>query len=297
MEDHHIGKGALAGLEFLGPRTEEPAIADGERVAVDLVDGGDFGQRLLIGADKLLPVQAARAGRFIKLQLSLNLEVQALRGLDRSANAPTLDLDHDVDLVTGTSLCRPPALETVKIPVPGHSLVGRVDIQAKKNQQNRHRYFHVLNLSPCREAIPFTGATVVLAGFPIRPVAKKSELQSCCEKSNFSISPGNRLSTGEQRPPLMSRRCLRRPLSRDPDAVIVGAVHRCSNAPPGVIENLPGSSHVCHLDLSPNILQGYGENSGVAPRNSGRASGLMKAFFPQRFSLNSTQILDITQIA
>src|SRR5271165_6782532 len=56
---------------------------------------------------------------------------------------------------------------------------------------------------------------------------------------NFSISPGNRLSTGEQRPPLMSRRCLRRPLSRDPDAVIVGAVHRCSNAPPGVIENLP----------------------------------------------------------
>src|SRR5271166_1422021 len=58
---------------------------------------------------------------------------------------------------------------------------------------------------------------------------------------NFSISPGNRLSTGEQRPPLMSRRCLRRPLSRDPDAVIVGAVHRCSNAPPGVIENLPDS--------------------------------------------------------
>jgi hypothetical protein len=39
-----------------------------------------------------------------------------------------------------------------------------------------------LNLSPCREAIPFTGATVVLAGFPIRPVAKKSELQSCREK-------------------------------------------------------------------------------------------------------------------
>src|SRR5271165_7199843 len=58
------------------------------------------------------------------------------------------------------------------------------------------------------------------------------------DRGNFSISPGNRLSTGEQRPPLMSRRCLRRPLSRDPDAVIVGAVHRCSNAPPGVIENL-----------------------------------------------------------
>jgi hypothetical protein len=156
VEDHHIGKDALAGLEFLGPRTEEPAIADGERVAVDLIDGGDFGQRLLIGADKLLPVQAARAGRFIKLQLSLNLEVRALRGLDRSANAPTLDLDHDLDLVPGTGLCRPSALETVKIPVSGHSLVGRVDIQAKKNQQDRHRYFHVLNLSPCREAIPFT---------------------------------------------------------------------------------------------------------------------------------------------
>src|SRR5271166_2273985 len=61
------------------------------------------------------------------------------------------------------------------------------------------------------------------------------------EYRNFSISPGNRLSTGEQRPPLMSRRCLRRPLSRDPDAVIVGAVHRCSNAPPGVIENLPAA--------------------------------------------------------
>src|SRR5271165_6088569 len=68
-------------------------------------------------------------------------------------------------------------------------------------------------------------------------------------KRNFSISPGNRLSTGEQRPPLMSRRCLRRPLSRDPDAVIVGAVHRCSNAPPGVIENLPLATCIPCLTL------------------------------------------------
>src|SRR5208337_4731274 len=76
------------------------------------------------------------------------------RSLDRSANAPTLDLDHNVDLVPRTGLRRPPALETVKIPVSGHSLVGRANIQAKKNQQDRHRYFHDLTLSPCREAIP-----------------------------------------------------------------------------------------------------------------------------------------------
>src|SRR5271165_1697796 len=74
------------------------------------------------------------------------------------------------------------------------------------------------------------------------------------DSSNFSISPGNRLSTGEQRPPLMSRRCLRRPLSRDPDAVIVGAVHRCSNAPPGVIENLPTLDLIAYLKMSCAIM-------------------------------------------
>ena len=46
----------------------------------------------------------------------------------------------------------------------------------------------------------------------------------------------------------------------------------------GFKDLISGSSHVCHLDLSLNILPGYGENSGVAPRNSGRANSSMDEF-------------------
>ena len=39
----------------------------------------------------------------------------------------------------------------------------------------------------------------------------------------------------------------------------------------GFKDLISGSWHVCHFDLSLNSLAGYGENSDVAPRNSGRA--------------------------
>ena len=69
---------------------------------------------------------------------------------------------------------------------------------------------------------------------------RKSWEYPCIElrSRNFSISLGNRLSTGGQRLALTSRRCLRKSSSCDPDAVIVGAVHYCSDAPPRVIEKL-----------------------------------------------------------
>ena len=93
---------------------------------------------------------------FVELHLAPNLEIQALRRLDLGVNVATLDFDQDMNFMPGPCFCRPPALETAQIRISGPRLFGRLGTHAKENQQDRQQDSHVLTLSPCREAFPFT---------------------------------------------------------------------------------------------------------------------------------------------
>ena len=56
----------------------ESAVADGEGIAFNLVNSGDFGEGLLTGADEVVPVQASRGGFLVELQRSFGREIEAL---------------------------------------------------------------------------------------------------------------------------------------------------------------------------------------------------------------------------
>src|SRR5262245_60597956 len=56
-EDDEVGKGPCAGLEFSGSTAEEPAVAHRESISLELVDGEDSRERLLVGPDQVDPVQ------------------------------------------------------------------------------------------------------------------------------------------------------------------------------------------------------------------------------------------------
>src|SRR5438552_18944046 len=108
-EGDDIGQDPFTRLEFPGTIAVEAAVADGDRVAVELVDPEDRGELLLIGPGELDPIQASGRCRLIDLDFTLGAQVEALAGRDRRVDSPALDLQHHPDVMTRAGLGHPPA--------------------------------------------------------------------------------------------------------------------------------------------------------------------------------------------
>ena len=153
FENDDVSQSAVARFELLGSSSVHPAVAERERVTVELINRRYLRKLLLVGPAEIDPIETSWPCGLVETHLALNFETHALRRLDRRINTPALDGQEDSDLSARPARavqrpCRRPKSVSAGIA----SLPARAEIQpsAVTNTTVKRLYFVFIggNLDP-----------------------------------------------------------------------------------------------------------------------------------------------------